>query len=331
MKYYLGVDAGGSKTYAVIANENGEIAGMGKGGNGNHQTDRRQTEISLKEAVTGALEEAGLTEDQIEFAWFGLAGADRESDFRILRPMIAGLNLPRSEISGDTMIAMRAGTENPFGIVIICGSGVNCSGTNRAGELYQCGGFGYQFGDFGGGYDLSVEVFRSVVRAYEGRETKTELTDKLINLLGYASVAELRDDYLDHDRHLPVDVARLLFQAAEEGDETAIRLLIKQGEELGLAAAATIRHLDMSGEAFDLVLAGSLLTKGDQAGIIRSAIERKVKQAAPNCTLTVLKNEPVIGAVILAMEHGGLQMTRGLMNQMMRTQINNIRNIQNIQ
>lgn len=331
MKYYLGVDAGGSKTYAVIANEHGDIAGMGRGGNGNHQTDRMQAEISLKEAVTGALEEAGLREEQIEYAWFGLAGADRENDFRILRPIIASLNFPRTEISGDTMIAMRAGTGNPFGIVLICGSGVNCSGTNRAGELFQCGGFGYQFGDFGGGYDLSVEVFRSVVRAYEGRETATELTDKLIKLLGYSSVAELRDDYLDHDRHLSVDVARLLFQAAEEGDATAIRLLVKQGEELGLAAAATIRHLDMGGETFDIVLAGSLLTKGDQAGIIRSAIERKVKQAAANCTLTVLNNEPVIGAVILAMERSGLQMTRELMSQLMHTQLNNIRNIQNIQ
>lgn len=331
MKYYLGVDAGGSKTYAVIADELGQVVGMGKGGNGNHQTNRKQAEISLNEAVAGALDEAGLTAQQIALAWFGLAGADRESDFRILRPIIAGLKLPKTEISCDTTIALRAGTEHPYGIVLICGSAVNCSGVNRAGETFQCGGFGYQFGDFGGGYDLSVEVFRSVIRAFEGREAETHLSDKLIKLLGYASVAELRDDFLDHSRSLPVSAARLLFQAAEEGDATATKLLIKQGEELGLAALATINRLNMSGEAFDIVLAGSLLAKGDRAGIIRSAIEKKVKLAAPDCKLKALDKEPVIGAVILAMESSGLQLERERIERLSQTQLGYIRKIQNIQ
>ncbi|MFC4598398.1 N-acetylglucosamine kinase [Cohnella hongkongensis] len=331
MKYYLGVDAGGSKTLAVIADENGRIAGIGRGGNGNHQSDRRQAETSLKEAVSGALRTAGLTEEQIEFAWFGLAGADRESDYLVLRPMIAGLKLPRTEISCDTTIALRAGTENAYGIVLICGSGVNCSGTNQAGKTFQCGGFGYLFGDFGGGYDLSVEVFRSVIRAFEGREEATVLSEKLIGLLDYASVAELREDYLDHSRQPPIGVAELLFPAAEEGDATAIRLLVKQGEELGLAAAATVRQLDMGQDAFEIVLAGSLLTKGDQAGIIRSAIERKAKEAAPGCTLKVLNREPVVGALLWAMERGGLRITRELTTRLSHIHPNIIPNIQNIQ
>lgn len=302
MRYYLGVDGGGSKTYAVITDEHGHVIGVGRGGNGNHQKNRREAELSLKQAVTEALGAAKLTEEQIEFAWFGLAGADRESDFHILRPIIAGLGLPRTEISCDTWIALRAGTEESHGVVLICGSGVNCSGKNRTGDTFQCGGFGYRFGDFGGGYDLSVEVFRTVIRSYEGREKATTLSEKLIDLLGYSSVAELRDDYLDHSRHLPISAAELLFQAAEEGDEVAIRLLEKQGEELGLAAVVTIHQLNMSEDSFQLVLAGSLLTKGDRLGIIRSAIEQKVKQTAPKGTLTILDREPVVGAVILAME-----------------------------
>ncbi|MCM3041318.1 ATPase [Paenibacillus motobuensis] len=321
MRYYLGVDGGGSKTYAVITDEHGHVIGVGRGGNGNHQKNRREAELSLKQAVTEALGAAKLTEEQIEFAWFGLAGADRESDFHILRPIIAGLGLPRTEISCDTWIALRAGTEESHGVVLICGSGVNCSGKNRTGDTFQCGGFGYRFGDFGGGYDLSVEVFRTVIRSYEGREKVTALSEKLIDLLGYSSVAELRDDFLDHSRHLPIGAAELLFEAAEEGDAVAIRLLEKQGEELGLAAVATIHQLNMSEDSFQLVLAGSLLTKGDRLGIIRSAIEQKVKQIAPKGTLTILDREPVVGAVILAMERSRVHIHSELLERLSQVNI----------
>ncbi|WP_150272744.1 N-acetylglucosamine kinase [Paenibacillus tepidiphilus] len=316
MKYYLGVDAGGSKTYAMIANEQGKVIGAGRGGNGNHQKNREQAEDSLQQAVSEALQASGLIKDQLECSWFGLAGADRETDYKILRPIISRLDLPRTEISCDTWNALRSGTEKSYGVVLICGSGVNCAGKNPEGVTYQCGGFGYRFGDFGGGYDLSVEVFRSVLRADEGREGKTVLTERLTDLLGYSSVSELREDYLDHHRELPPHIAELLFQAADEGDQVATGLLIRQGDELGLAAAATIRQLAMEKDTFDIVLAGSLLTKGDRSGIIRRAIEQRVKQAAPNGTLRILTREPVVGSVVLAMESSGLQVGHEILDRL---------------
>ncbi|GGG01948.1 kinase [Paenibacillus albidus] len=316
MKYYLGVDAGGSKTYAMIANEQGQVIGVGRGGNGNHQKNREQAEDNLRQAVSEALMASGLTKDQLEYSWFGMAGADREADFRILRPIISRLSLPRTEISCDTWNALRSGTEEKYGVVLICGSGVNCAGKNPKGATYQCGGFGYRFGDFGGGYDLSVEVFRSVLRADDGRGSKTVLTERLTQLLGYSNVSELREDYLDHFRELPAHIAELLFQAAEEGDQVAAGLLIKQGDELGLAAAATIRQLAMKEDSFDIVLAGSLLTKGDRSGIIRHAIEQRVKQSAPNGTLRILSREPVVGSVVLAMESSGMHVNHEVLDRL---------------
>lgn len=316
MKYYLGVDAGGSKTYAIIASDQGEVIGTGRGGNGNHQKNREQAEDSLQQSVREALKASGLAKDQLEHSWFGLAGADRETDLQILRPIINRLGLPRTEISCDTWNALRSGTEKNYGVVLICGSGVNCAGKNPVGAAYQCGGFGYRFGDFGGGYDLSMEIFRSVLRADEGRESQTVLADRLTGLLGYPSVKALREDYLDHYKELPPHVAELLFQAADEGDQVATGLLIKQGDELGLAAVATIRQLGMEQDTFDIVLAGSLLTKGDRSGIIRRAIEQKVKQAAPSGTLRRLTREPVVGSVVLAMESSGLHVNQEILDRL---------------
>ncbi|MFC6653075.1 N-acetylglucosamine kinase [Paenibacillus rhizoplanae] len=321
MKYYLGVDAGGSKTYAMIASEQGQVIAVGRGGNGNHQKNCEQAEESLQQAVSEAVMASGLTRDQLEYSWFGMAGADREADFRILRPIISRLSLPRTEISCDTWNALRSGTGENYGVVLICGSGVNCAGKNPLGVMHQCGGFGYRFGDFGGGYDLSMEVFRSVMRAHDGRAGKTVLTERLTRRLGYSSVPELREDYLDHYRELPADIAELLFQAAEDGDEVATGLLVRQGDELGLAAAATIRQLAMEKDTFDVVLAGSLLTKGDRSGIIKRAIEQRVKQSAPGATLRILNREPVVGSVVLAMESSGMDVNHEILDRLSLEQV----------
>ncbi|MFD0697228.1 N-acetylglucosamine kinase [Paenibacillus sp. GCM10027628] len=304
MKYYLGVDAGGSKTYTLITDENGKIVGKGHSGNGNHQLGAEQARANITNSVEMALHQTGLALSDIEYAFFGLAGADRPIDYTILRPLIGGLGFPRYAIDCDTMVALRAGTSEPLGIVLICGSGTNSAGKNRQGEFYQCGGFTYQFGDFGGGGTLSVEAFRSVIRAWDGREQPTLLTDLMLNFLGYGTVKEMFDDFLDHDKSVPLNTAKLLFQAAQQGDEVALRILRVQGEELGKSATAVIKRLQMEQETFNVVLAGSILARG--AGtFVEAYVEKAVNEVAPYATLVKLNVEPVVGAVWMAMEAAG--------------------------
>lgn len=137
MRLYLGVDAGGSKTHAVISDEKGNVLGKGIAGNGNHQVHRHTASINIATACYAALQEAKLSHDQISFAYFGLAGADREADYEILRPMIASLRFPRYELSCDTIIGMRAGTNRPYGAAIISGTGFNSAARNEAGVELQ--------------------------------------------------------------------------------------------------------------------------------------------------------------------------------------------------
>jgi N-acetylglucosamine kinase-like BadF-type ATPase len=305
LKYYLGVDGGGSKTYTLIVDEQGKIVGKGSSGNGNHQIDYDEAKRNIRESVESALAHAGLTRDNIEFAYFGLAGADRETDYKILRPMIAELGFPRHEINCDTMIALRAGTIRPYGVVLICGTGTNSAGVNREGQFYQCGGFSYPYGDFGGGGSLCVEAFRSVIRAWDGREQPTLLTQLVLDDLGYENVQAMLDDYLDHDKSPPLRLAKLLFQAASQGDAVAKEILRNQGVELGKSAKAVIKHLHMGSENFDVVLAGSVVTRGE-GDFVQTYIEHAVKEVAPLATIVKLTVEPVVGAVWLAVEASGI-------------------------
>jgi len=303
LNYYLGVDGGGSKTIAVVSDSKGQILGWGKSGCGNHQIDPGTAGHSITEAVRAALEQASIDKYDITFALFGLAGADREEDYQILTPMITKLGFRNFDIVCDTVIGLRAGTRQPYGVVVVCGSGTNCYGVNRAGEDLQVGGFGYVFGDFGGGYSLAEEVFRAVIRSWEGRGAPTLLTDATIRDLGFSSVESMFNAFLNEKRNIPHELARLLFDVGSD-DEVALSILEKQGIELGLAACAVIKRLRMEQDSFDVVLVGSILTRTDNQFLI-SVIEQTVKSAAPNCTLRKLKVEPVMGSVLLAMERSG--------------------------
>lgn len=304
MTYYLGVDAGGSKTYTLVTDAQGNILGKGHSGNGNHQLGVDRARANITNSVEMALRAANVTRQDITFAFLGLAGADRPVDYEVLRPLIKELGFAKYAIDCDTMIALRAGTSQPFGVVLICGSGTNSAGKNRQGEFYQCGGFTYTFGDFGGGGTLAVEAFRSVIRAWDGRERKTLLTELVLEELGYSNVDDMFNDFMDHDKPIPLHLTKLLFIAAKQEDEVALSILQTQGEELGKSATAVIQRLSLQDEQFDVVLAGSVVTRGEGAYVHRY-IEQAVRKAAPKAKVVKLSVEPVVGAVWLAMEAEG--------------------------
>lgn len=303
---FLGVDAGGSKTHALLVDEAGRVLGRGLGGNGNHQTAFEETKRNIDGACGQALRDAGVTKEQVTFAYFGLAGADRELDYAVLRPMIASLDYERHAIACDTMIGMRAGTNQPYGAVIISGTGFNAAARNPQGEELQYGGFGYLFGDGqGSGTDLAIHAFRSAVRAWEGREQPTLLSVLVPQRLGYKSVQDMYDDALDNGKRPSNELAKVMFEAAAQGDAVAIRILHETGREHGNAVNALIKRLGMEYETFDIVLTGSVLSRGSSPHMI-NGIKEAVAEAAPYARTVKLTADPVVGAVMSAMDNSGI-------------------------
>lgn len=303
--FYLGVDAGASKTETVISDSAGNIIGFSRTGCGNHQVDLSTAELNIHNSVIQALNMANLKKEDISFAFFGLAGADRKSDFAILNPLIKNIGFRNWKIECDTMIALRAGSQSNYGVVLICGTGVNCAGKNRSGSEVQIGGFGYMFGDFGGGQDLAMESVRTVIRTWEGRAPKTELTPVVLDILNYPNVETMRDDLLDRPRPISLDIVPKLLNLAAAEDECSKKILEKQGMELAISANAVIRKLELTSESFDLILAGSILTK-EPGTMLFDIIEKEVHQIAPFANIIRLSSPPVIGAILRAMEEDGM-------------------------
>ncbi|WP_175639433.1 N-acetylglucosamine kinase [Metabacillus schmidteae] len=311
MRYLMGVDGGGSKTYTVITDEYGNKVGEGLSGRGNHQDVGIHTALrNIKESIEKALATSGLQYEDISFTQYGLAGADREKDFAILRPALSTLPLKSWNVVCDTFEGLRIGSENNIGVVLVCGTGTNAAGRNKEGKVVQIGGMGYLFGDAAGGIYMARETFRSAVRSWEQREIHSILTDKVSGFFGFQTMEQLVNDFLDRDIYeVPGELAIVLHEAAAEGDHLAIQLLRKTGEELGIAANSVIKRLgDFESDTIPVVLVGSILQKGRSHHLIQS-LKSKIESENPNISIIIPDIEPVYGSILLAMDHLGIETT----------------------
>ncbi len=308
MRYLMGVDGGGSKTYTVITDEYGNKIGEGLSGIGNHQVVGIEIALkNIKESIDKALNSARLEYIDISFTQFGLAGADREKDFAILRPALNTLPLESWELVCDTFEGLRIGSENNIGVVLVCGSGTNAAGRNKEGKVVQTGGFGYLYGDAAGGSHMAKETFRLAIRSWELREIPSVLTDKVPSFFGFQTMEQLVNDFLDRDIYeIPGELTIVLHEAADEGDLLAIQLLKKTGDELGLAANSVIKRLgDFESETIPVVLVGSVLQKARNQHLLqtmKTTIEREHHQIS----FIIPDIEPVYGSILLAMDHLGI-------------------------
>src|SRR4029450_8866388 len=118
-----------------------------------------------------------VSADVIALVCCGLGGADLPEDFAMLQPALAHLNLgARVDLRNDTQVALRAGTHESWGVVLICGTGFN--GAWRAPDGREIGfpGLGWISGDWGGAGTLAIEMVRLVMREDDGRGPPTALT-----------------------------------------------------------------------------------------------------------------------------------------------------------
>ena len=304
---FLGVDAGGSKTLSLVADEQGYCRGVGLGGTANFQVvgvERAREEIQA--SIEKALVSAGVEMDDIAAAYCGMAGADRDEDFRIVRRMLEPvLPIPQWGFENDASIGIWAGTGHGVGIGVICGSGTNVIGFNDRRDRIQVGGMGYLFGDYAGGTFLGTLAIRAAMRGSEGRGIKSSLYPKLCKHYGVSNLLDLVDwQYEGKDLGLG-EVAPILFEAASEGDRAAQQILIDVGRDLGVSANAAIRQLfcgtndNCRDFPVQVVGIGSVFQKATYS-LMYDTFVATMREEFPGVEPSILHCEPVLGAIYAA-------------------------------
>lgn len=322
MTYIMGVDGGNSKTYTVITDLTGKKVGTGIAGCGNHQVNLGLAIKNIGLSIEQALKHANLRSEDIEFVQYGLAGADRETDFRILREALETFPFKKWDVVCDTLEGLRTGSLDNVGVVLVCGSGTNAAGRNLDGQMVQTGGFGYMYGDgIGvGGHSLAVEAFRAAIRSWELRESPTLLTKLVPEAMGYPTVEAMFNGSLDQGlARVPASLSIVLHQAAEKGDAVSIKILENCGKELGIACLSIIRRLGLGSAVEEkpmipVVLVGSVIQKG-RSPYLLGTLRQVIEEAGYRPHFVIPSMAPVYGALLIGMDQLGIQPTESLMTQ----------------
>jgi N-acetylglucosamine kinase-like BadF-type ATPase len=305
---FLGVDAGATKTHAVILNSKGEVLGAGHSGCGSHEVaGYERARESLSVAAERALYGAGAAQEDLRFAAFCLAGIDIRLDVnevsrRMLDPLMGGVPYL---LKNDAFGCLRGGTRDPFGVMINCGTGQVAVGRNRAGVEIRVGGYGWDFGDFAGGGVISQATLAAIVRADDGRGEPTQLVERVLSASGCPNVSEfIERGYRDEEFVRNLELPRITFKASKQGDPVARRIILAIADEMAVTAVTLIRRLGMEQESFDVITAGSVF-KGEDP-VFLEVIGNKVHETAPAATLRMPLYPPVVGCALLALESVGI-------------------------
>lgn len=305
MKYYLGLDAGGTKTFCLAGDDAGRILGFGRAGAGNYETAGVEAAAAEnRKAVQEALSTAGLALGDVNGIGMGIAGADIPEDYEMLeREIFTPLfgSTPRV-FRNDSMGGLRGGTREPFGIVIACGTGCVCAGVNRAGRDARVGGLGSEFGDKVSGSSIGEEGLLAVWRARDGILPPTLLTRLFVERADCTDVEALFHQlYRREIGYADLQpMAKLVFDAAFEGDAAACDILAWGGRYLGEMVNACARKLGMSHDTFDVVMAGSVF-KG-RSPVLADTMRAVIHRECPDARTVMPIFEPVVGALLLGME-----------------------------
>ncbi|MFH8836512.1 N-acetylglucosamine kinase [Streptomyces sp. NPDC017868] len=299
----LAVDAGNSKTDVAVLDRDGTVLGAARGGGFQPPLVGVGAAVDgLAEIVGRACAEAGVP---VEFARVAacLANADLPVEEASLRTELLGRGWsPSVRVHNDTFAILRAGVDEPRGVAVVCGAGINCVGMTPDGRTARFPAIGKISGDWGGGGGLADEALWFAARAEDGRGEPTELAGALPAHFGLESMYALIEAL--HLGRIPMarrhELSPVLFAVAAGGDPVALSIVHRQAEEVVAMAAVALRRLGLQDEEAPVLLGGSVLAARHPQ--LEERIRELLAARAPKAVIGFVTAPPVLGAGLLALD-----------------------------
>ena len=287
----LGVEGGGTKTAWVLAERDGEelrVVDQGKLPPSNFR-------LTTQERLRAIFSELPKQIDRAGIFLAGCAQEDRQSLARLCAEI-----WPAAKIvtGSDRDSGLAAALGHADGIAVNAGSGSSVTG-RRGDKIEKAGGWGHILGDAGGGYFLSVQALRLILREYDLRRGEVQFTEKVLRALSLNNLDELVRWAQTADKMELAMLVPVVFEAAANGD-TRVMEIIEEGAlclcEYTEAVASRLHLL-----APKVILLGGLFHRDS---IYTHAFRRKLKKNLPDARVAAAERTPELGAAWLAAEMG---------------------------
>jgi N-acetylmuramic acid 6-phosphate etherase len=293
---YLGVEGGGTRTVALLADGSGRALRRLETGPANMKLLTAAQLIRHFRSIATALP----LPDAVAI---GLSGAWVEADFQKIRSAAEKV-WPRIPCyaTNDLETGLTAATDGPCTeqipqVLVISGTGSGCYGQGRDGRGVKVGGWGHVLGDKGSGYDIGLCALQAVVDAYDQELVWPGLGRRLLRALQLNEPNDLIDWAQAADKTAIASLAAEVFAAWDSKHKLAASVLAGAARSLARDAAACARRVATPGTRVRFVLSGSILLKQPRFG---AQVGRELRRLWPKALITPLKRESVWGAVELA-------------------------------
>ncbi|RKT10989.1 N-acetylglucosamine kinase-like BadF-type ATPase [Streptomyces sp. 1114.5] len=304
----LAIDAGNSKTDVALIGADGSILGTARGGGFEPQKIGGAAAVAgLAPLVEQAAAQAGHP------GWDGvltshvsacLANADLPVEEQALRDALESHPWGVSNtVANDTFGLLRAGTDSPRGVAVVCGAGINCVGLLPDGRTARFPALGELTGDWGGGSGLAITSMWHAVRAEDGRGGPTALAPAIAEHFGLPTAGAVAEAV--HLGQLPSarlhELVRVLFAVAGDGDRVALELIDRQADEIVRLAVVALGRLGLLDSPAPVVLGGGVLAS--RQPLLLDNLTARLAKAAPLAEPRVVVAPPVLGAALLGLDH----------------------------
>lgn len=296
MALIVGVDAGGTKTIGVVADESGHVLKTARGAGANLHV---HGELAVEKVLAGLLDDL-CPDERPEALCLGMAGVDRPGEGALIKALLRRLGFRGNAIVvNDAVVAIAAGAHDRVGVVVIAGTGSIAYGVDRRGRSARAGGLGPMLADEGSAGWVGHRGLLAAVRAAEGRGEGTLLKDAIFSVLTASSLSDLPAMAYGGGltRERLAELAPTVIALAQSGDRVAQGIIDEASTELASAARSVARQLDFEGTPYPLMFSGGLF-KG--LPVLVDAVARKADLAG--AIPHRLTREPAEGALAMAQD-----------------------------
>jgi N-acetylglucosamine kinase-like BadF-type ATPase len=305
---FLGIDGGGSKTEFLLINQTGDSLASHQEGPAYYlEIGVDALRAMLARGVQATLAQASLSPAQLTYAFLGLPAYGEDSHLLAELDTVAASTLPDGSYRcGNDMVCGWAGAlACRDGINIVAGTGSITYGEFE-GRSARAGGWGELFGDEGSAYWIAREGLTLFSRMSDGRTARGPLYDLVrghfslqhdLDLCAavYGTSQALRSEF--------AQLAKIVGQAAESGDDEARKIFGRGAEELAAIIDATRRELRVpAGVAVPVSYSGGLFGLTD---LILKPLQAALSRRGQAYRFVTPRMRPAAGAAVYAAKcHG---------------------------
>ncbi len=269
MKYYIGVDGGGTKTAFALFDGNKNIVEQYETEGSNHENMEGsfpQAAGIIAGGVKGLLEKANITLSDVDGILMGLAGIDHPYQHDAMVEELDKLGIKGCRIYNDGFIVIKAGVGAGCGIGYNCGTGTCCNSLDSDGNMLQIGGFDVLSGDKGNGHWVGSQAFRIMYDEICLGKGKSMITEYMKEKAGIVDRATLLDSIavLESEEEGEAFLRKLIvsfFDAANNGDEAALSVIEEMAQRGADFICGHVKAMNFDCDVINVVLSGSIHTK----------------------------------------------------------------------